>query len=81
MIEENTGVYKMLQEIPYTDEFDQTNEYFGKTKQEVISIILDRVRQAYSLFNFQTYKMTEPEDKMPMETYILFADTKLVVIG
>ncbi len=81
MVEEDTGVYEMLQEIPKHDIFDQTNEFAEKTKEQVLCMIADRTRQAYSLYDFQSNQMTEPEDKTSMEVYVLFVDDYPVCFG
>ena len=36
LIEKDLGVYEMLQEMPQVDVFEQTNEFFGLTKEETI---------------------------------------------
>ena len=33
-IDNNSGVYEMLQEMPKVDEFEQTNAYHGLSKEE-----------------------------------------------
>ena len=32
----NDELFNMLQEIPKTDEFGQTNEYYEKTRKEIV---------------------------------------------
>lgn len=64
---------KMLQEIPKIDEFGQTNEYFGKTKEEIIDEINSRMAVAYSL--------TLSRNILPAENYILYFNDYPVCIG
>ena len=73
MIDEDCGVYEMLQELPVADEFDQHNEYNGMTKQQAKEHIIKMMKHAYSFEN--------NEDYPKCENYILFADEKPVVIG
>ena len=73
MIDEDTGVYEMLQEIPEVDEFEQHNEYNGVTKEEVKQRIIKMMRHAYGFEN--------SEDYPKCENYILFVDDKPVCIG
>ncbi len=73
MIDEDCGVYEMLQEIPVVDEFEQHNEYNGMTKQKVKEKIAEMMRYAYGFNN--------SEEHPKSENYILFADNKPVVIG
>lgn len=73
MIDEDCGVYEMLQEIPAVDEFEQHNEYHGLSKQEVKEKIAEKMRYAYGFNN--------DEDNPKCENFILFADDRPVVIG
>ena len=73
MIDEDCGVYEMLQELPAVDEFEQHNEYNGMCKQEVKEKISEMMRYAYGFDN--------NEDHPKCENFILFADGKPVVIG
>lgn len=73
MIDENTGVYEMLQEIPAVDEFDQHNEYNGLTKQQVKDLIIKMMKHAYGFEN--------NEDYPKCENFILFVDNIPVCIG
>lgn len=73
MIDEDCGVYEMLQEIPAIDEFGQHNEYNGMSKQEVKEKIVEMMRYAYGFDN--------SEDFPRCENFILFANDKPVVIG
>ena len=73
MIDEDCGVYEMLQEIPEVDEFEQHNDYYGLSKQEVKQKIAEMMRYAYGFNN--------NEDYPKCENFILFADNKPVVIG
>ncbi len=66
-------LFNMLQEIPQKDEFGQTNEYFGKTREEIIEEINARMRVAYSL--------TLSRNILPAENFILYVDDKPVCIG
>ncbi len=66
-------LFRMFQEIPKTDEFGQTNEYYGKTKEKIIEEINFRMRVAYSL--------TLSRNVLPAENYILYVDDKPVCIG
>lgn len=66
-------LYKMFQEIPKIDEFGQTNEYFGKTKNEIIDEINSRMMVAYSL--------SLSRNVLPAENYVLYVDDKPVAIG
>ena len=73
MIDEEMGVYEMLQELPAVDEFDQHNEYNALSKQEVKDLINQKMKYAYGIDN--------NEDNPRCENFILFADNKPVVIG
>lgn len=73
MIDENCGVYQMLQEIPATDEFNQCNEFYGLSKQEVKQKIDKLMKHAYGFDNC--------EDFPKCEHFILFANDKPVVVG
>lgn len=73
MIDEDCGVYEMLQEIPAVDEFDQHNEYNSLSKQEVKDKIAAMMQYAYGFNN--------SEDYPKCENFILFANNKPVVIG
>ena len=66
MIDENCGVYEMLQEIPAVDEFNQHNEYNGKSKEQVKEIIIKMMRYCYGFNN--------TKDFPKCENYILFAN-------
>ena len=41
----NDELFNMLQEIPKTDEFGQTNEYYGKTRKEIVEEINSREKR------------------------------------
>ncbi len=73
MIDENTGVYELLQELPAVDEFNQHNEYNGLTKAEVKLLINKKMQYAYGIGN--------DEDHPRCENYILFTNGLPVVIG
>lgn len=69
----NDELFNMLQEIPKTDEFGQTNKYYGKTRKEIVEEINSRMRVAYSL--------TLSRNVLPAENYILYVNGKPVCIG
>ena len=69
----DTELFNMFQEIPKTDEFGQTNEYYGKTQKEIVDKINLRVRVAYSL--------VKSRNVLPAENYILYVNDKPVCIG
>ena len=73
MIDNNSGVYEMLQEMPKVDEFEQTNAYHGLSKEETKKLINKMMQHAYGFNN--------SEDYPKCENFILFADNKPVVIG
>lgn len=73
MLDANDDLYDMLQEMPFKDEFEQTNEFFGKTKQQIKDIIDSKMKVAYSL--------TLSRNVLPNENYVLYADGKPVCIG
>ena len=73
MIDVNDDLYEMLQEIPYKDEFDQTNEFYGKTKQQIKDEINAKMKIAYSL--------NLSRNVLPNETYVLYVDGKPVCMG
>ena len=73
MIDEDCGVYEMLQEIPAVDEFEQHNEYNGLSKEQVKEKIAEKMRFAYGFNN--------NEDNPKCENFILFVDGIPVVMG
>lgn len=73
MIDENSGVYEMLQEIPAIDEFEQHNQYNGMTKKEVKETIVKMMCHAYGFNNNENYPKCE--------NYILFVNDIPVCIG
>ena len=73
MIDENLGVYEMLQELPPVDEFNQHNEYYGLNKEETKNLINKMMSYAYGFNNTQDYPKCEH--------FILFANEKPVAIG
>ncbi len=73
MIDEDCGVYEMLQEIPAVDEFEQHNEFFGLSKAKVKQLIDRKMQLAYGFGNDQ--------DNPKCENYVLFVDKRPVVIG
>lgn len=73
MIDENCGVYEMLQELPAIDEFEQHNEYNGLTRKQTKDLINKRMQYACGIDNSQ--------DNPKCENFIMFADGKPVCIG
>lgn len=73
MIDENLGVYEMLQEIPQIDEFNQHNEFYGLDKQQTKSLINKKEQYANGINN--------DIDNPKCEHFVLFADRRPVVIG
>lgn len=73
MLDVNNDLYEMFQEMPYKDEFRQTNEYNGKTKEYIKMDIINRMKTAYSL-NLK-------RNILPNETYILYVDDKPVAMA
>lgn len=73
MIDEDTGVYEMLQEIPAVDEFDQHNEYYGLSKDETKKLINKMMSHAYGLNNSRDFPKCDH--------YILFVEGKPVSMG
>lgn len=73
LIEKDLGVYEMLQEMPQVDVFEQTNEFFGLTKEEAINKIEKLSQFAKGIGN--------DEDNPKCEHFVLFADNAPVAIG
>lgn len=73
MIDNDTGVYEMLQELPAVDEFDQHNEYFGLSKEDTKKLINKMMRHAYGFDNSQDYPRCDH--------FVLFVDGKPVSMG
>lgn len=73
MIDENLGVYELLQELPAVDEFDQHNEYNGLSKDEVKKLINKKTQYAYGIGC--------DEDNPKCEHFVLFVDGKPCVLG
>ena len=59
MIDNDTGVYEMLQEMPAVDEFDQHNEYYGLSKEDTKNLINKMMRHAYGFDNSEDYPKCE----------------------
>ncbi len=82
MIEEDTGVFEMLSSsIPAVDEFRQKNEFFGLTKEQCIERIFRRMKQAYGINQTCPDPSLEPQETLPAEVYIMFADNRPVGMG
>ena len=73
MIDDDMGVYEMLQEIPFEDEFIQRNQYYGLSKFETKKEIEKITKYAYGI--------DVSEDNPQSENYVLFVDDKPVAIG
>jgi len=73
MIDNDMGVYEMLQEIPPVDEFEQCNNYYGLNKEDTKKLINKMMRHAYGFDNSEDYPRCE--------NYVLFVEDVPVVIG
>ena len=73
MIDQDDRLYELLKSIPYKDKFNQTNEFFNMTKQEMKNRICENMKKAYSV--------NLSRNIMPCEYFVLRVDERYVCIG
>ena len=73
MIDQDDRLYNLLKSIPYKDEFDQTNDFFNMTREEMKEEIIKNMKNAYSV------NLTR--NVMPCEYFVLMVNDRYVCIG